>query len=168
MSDAKPAAKAPETQCNRCGSPVESCAAINCPQIDRSVEGPKVPYARCDDCAAEFTEEDSDPSEISDFYERIANAPGCMIPAGQCTCGALTYPIEALESVELNGAGVGFIAGELRKLLTRHLPAAKTTIDRYMQPEILAAFADKFNARLRKRLESAVEPASTTNQGKRS
>lgn len=147
-------AKAPETQCSRCESPIPDCKALNCPCAERvklpgDVTDPA--YARCDNCGAEYTESDSDASEISDFYERIANNPGGMIPAGQCTCGSLTYPIAELARIDADQQSVEFIASELRARLVRNLKGRSSTttitgwINRTVTAVVLQGFIDRWN-----------------------
>lgn len=105
--------------CPQCGQPEGTdCAALNCAMVDRTIEGYK-PEHRCENCGSEFKDDDADPSEISDFYERVANAAGEMIPSGQCTCGSLMYPIEALERSYLTVAASEAIADALKTRLLR-------------------------------------------------
>jgi hypothetical protein len=144
-SDDCPSVAAGTPACARCGDLTdEPCVAVNCANREKPLEAP--PQHRCDNCGAEYLEADADPSEISDFYERVANNPGGMIPSGQCRCGCLMYPIEDMERGELPLAVAQYIAAELRARLKRATPApAHGAINRVVTPNKIVQILDQHN-----------------------
>jgi hypothetical protein len=141
--------------CSRCGESdpdtTAACVALNCGFVDRSIEGPAA--HRCDNCGAEYNDEGADASKISDFYERIANAPGETIPSGQCTCGALVYPIETSERTRLTAGAATYMAQRVRARLLNACTAVpeRDAIRRIVTASMLEEIANDFNTHLSKK-----------------
>lgn len=82
----------PAGQCNLCGSVVHE-------EDDDNAPTPDIAY-RCDDCGAEYTEDDIDSDDEDGFRSYIHHinervGPGEPMPAGQCSCGSLVHLVDA-------------------------------------------------------------------------